>query len=78
MADIKLNQLCVGCLGTGIRRYNAFPNGPLIEENPCSECGGDGKMIAPFAIETEWFDDTTDKLNDIKEKVDEIMEKLNE
>ena len=78
MADIKLNQGCSACKGTGIRYYNASPGGPLIQENPCLECGGDGRATAPFSIEAEWFDDITDKLADIKEKVDEIMDKLNE
>ena len=80
--DIKLNQLCSACLGTGIRRYNITPGGALLEENPCSECGGDGRAEAAFKIESSYFDekfsDILDKVNDIKEKVDEIMDKLNE
>jgi len=76
MADIKLNQMCSACLGTGIRTYNASPNGPLIEENPCSECGGDGKSVAPFSIESEWFDAIETKINYVYNKTDNILNKL--
>ena len=31
---------CVACGGTGTRWCNLTPNGPLVEENPCSICGG--------------------------------------
>lgn len=80
--DIQLNQVCVACYGLGRREYNAFPNGPLVVEDPCLECGGDGRADACFKMEStyfdEKFDDILDKVNDIKEKVDEIMDKLNE
>jgi len=85
MVDIQLNQFCTACLGTGIRHYNVTPGGELLEENPCSECNGDGKMTAPFSIESEWFDaitetlsDMADKINDILDKCNDIFEKVNE
>jgi len=56
MVDIQINQICVACLGTGIRHYNEGPGGPLIEENPCPECGGDGRAPAAFKMETTYFD----------------------
>ena len=40
MSGISFYHPCIGCGGTGIRKYNATPGGPLIEENPCSICGG--------------------------------------
>lgn len=78
MAEIQLYQLCTGCNGSGIRSYNTSPGGPLIEENPCSECGGDGRMAAPFTIESDWFDNISDKVNDVLDKCNDIFEKLNE
>jgi hypothetical protein len=84
MADIKLNQLCSACAGTGIRKYNATPGGTIIEENPCVECGGDGQAIAPLSIDPTWFDaqeeiiaDTYDKVKKIKKTVDDIWAKVN-
>ncbi len=57
MAEIQLTQECSACHGTGIRYYNASPGGPLVEENPCLECGGDSKSSASFGIETTYFDE---------------------
>ncbi len=57
MANIQLTQWCVACQGTGIRRYNIEPNGPLVEENPCLECGGDGKMPATYQMESTFLDE---------------------
>ncbi len=57
--ELQLNQFCVGCNGVGIRRYNVGPNGPLTEENPCAECGGDGRSPASFRLEAPWFDTVT-------------------
>lgn len=72
MTDIQLNQVCTACNGTGIRHYNVTPGGELLEENPCSECGGDGRMPAPFSIESEWFDTVTEELDYIHGKVTAI------
>lgn len=78
MAEIKFTTFCQGCEGTGIRRYNAFPDGPLVEENPCSKCGGDGVRTLFKGVESSLFDDILDKLGDIKEQCDSIMEQLKE
>ncbi len=56
MVDIILNQVCVACNGVGIRYYNASPNGPLIEENPCHECNGDGRAEGAFHMESAYFE----------------------
>ncbi len=76
MTEIKLNQFCVACQGTGIRKYNTSPNGPLVEENPCSECGGDGRALAAFNIESEWFDAVTAELDYIHGKVTAIWNQV--
>lgn len=91
MADIKLNQQCAACHGTGIRKYNTSPGGPLIEENPCAECGGDGLSTAPLSLDDTLIqqiittqtaqqitiDDTYDKVKKIKKTVDDIWDKVN-
>ena len=77
MTDIKLNQICAACNGTGIRRYNSSPNGPLVEENPCLECGGDGRADASFNLESTLFDEILDKVTKIKKIVNDIWDKVN-
>jgi len=76
--DIKFITQCQACNGTGIRTYNASPNGPLVTEDPCTKCGGDGVRVLAKGLEGTWFDDVTDKLADIKEKVDENAATLKE
>ncbi len=78
MSEIQLTTQCSACGGTGIRYYNSGPNGPLVEENPCSECGGDGRAPSFLKLESTVFDDLDDKLDDILDKLADIKEKLDE
>jgi hypothetical protein len=71
MAEIQMLQKCPACNGTGIRYYNATPGGPLITENPCLECGGDGKSSASFTIDTT---DIMDSLASIQGAIDKNLE----
>jgi DnaJ-class molecular chaperone len=73
MAEIQMLQKCPACNGTGIRYYNSTPGGPLITENPCLECGGDGKSSASFTIDTT---DIMGELDAIKKKVVKIWNKV--
>jgi len=57
----------------------------MVEENPCLECGGDGRSPASFRVESDWFDDITDTLTeqakvlvDMADKIDDIMDKCND
>lgn len=76
MANIKLNVMCSGCNGTGIRSYNVSPGGALIEENPCSLCGGDGKAPGSYTLNDPWFDSVTEELDYIHKKVKKIWNKV--
>jgi len=51
MADIRLTYACQACNGTGIRWYNSGPNGPLVSEDPCSMCGGDGRRTSTLGLD---------------------------
>ncbi len=73
MANIQLNQLCVACYGSGVRWYNSSPGGPLVEENPCLECGGDGKAPALYSLESNYLDE---KFNAITTELDYIHGKV--
>ncbi len=75
MADIKFNRPCTMCWGTGIRKYNATPDGPLLEET-CPECSGDGVATADQGIEPEWFDAVTSELDYIHGKVTAIWNQV--
>lgn len=76
MVDIKLKVNCVACQGVGIRYYNATPNGPLLEENPCSQCGGTGFMAGQFTINDSWFDAVTAELDYLHGKVTAIWNQV--
>ncbi len=74
--EIKFTAPCQNCNGTGIRRYNASPNGPIIEENPCSKCGGDGIRTLTTGIDSTWFDEMNEKMDYIHGKVTAIWNKV--
>lgn len=77
MGEIQLYQICAACNGTGIRNYNEIPGGPLIVEDPCSECEGDGSAIAPFSLDDTLVQDIFDKVKKIKKTVEDIWDKIN-
>jgi len=70
MGEIQLYQFCTGCNGTGIRQYNIEGGGELLAEDPCSECGGDGKMVAPFTLDDTLLQKMSSNLDDIMVKLD--------
>lgn len=80
MTDIKLNQLCSACNGAGVRKYNPTPNAPLVIEDPCVECGGDGRAVASLKIESDYFDEKfsliMDELGYIHNKVKKIWNSI--
>ncbi len=75
-SNIKFTRPCTLCWGSGIRKYNAVPGGLLLEENPCSGCGGDGIATADQGIEPAWFDAVTAELDYIHGKVTAIWNQV--
>lgn len=73
MVDIEIAQQCAACHGTGTRIYNPAPGQPLVEENPCSECGGDGKSPSYQTITSAYFDE---KFEAVMEELDYIHGKV--
>ena len=55
--EIPLTTTCSACHGTGVRTYNTSPNGPLVEENPCTECGGDGRAPSYLSLDATALED---------------------
>ena len=85
MGQISLSRICGACNGAGIRTYNISPGGPLVTEDPCSICGGDGRVIAFNGIDDTLIQqiittqaDHTDKITYIYNKTDNIINKLND
>uniref|UniRef100_A0A6M3JZU4 Putative chaperone n=1 Tax=viral metagenome TaxID=1070528 RepID=A0A6M3JZU4_9ZZZZ len=74
--EIQLTQRCAACQGTGIRTYNASPNGPLVTEDPCSECGGDGIAPAMYTIDPTVFESIVADLDYIHGKVTAIWNQV--
>ena len=76
MGQISLSRVCGACIGTGIRKFNATPGGPLVTEDPCSICGGDGRVISLNGIDDTLFLEMNEKLDYIKTKVKKIWNKV--
>lgn len=72
MKTINLLIHCSACNGVGIRQYVAEPNGPIVEENPCSFCDGTGKMPGQFVLDGKLIHDIKNKLDDIWDKVKDL------
>ena len=70
MKTINLLVHCSACNGVGIRRYTAEPNGPVIEEDPCSYCDGSGKMPSQFFLDGDILHDIKKIVKDIQDKVE--------
>ena len=88
MGQINLSRICGYCNGAGKRTYNSSPGGPLVTEDPCTFCGGDGRILAPNGIDdtliqqiiatlaehTSTVGDILDKVTNIKNKVKDVKD----
>lgn len=76
MGQISLVRVCGYCNGKGSRVYNESPGGPLITEDPCAMCGGDGKTTSPNGIDDTLFQNILEELDYIHKRVRKIWLKV--